>query len=169
MKKLKFKKKINILNLKKIDNINISNNDINLIDINYKTKKAFEKISTKSNKYIQNSFEVALNLINKNFSNKLINGPVSKKSFLNNKFLGITEYLAKKSNVKDIAMLIYNDNLSVSPVTTHLPLKKVAKKIDKKLKKKKIILINFNIYIRVNRIILILVLILNFNFTSMSV
>jgi 4-hydroxythreonine-4-phosphate dehydrogenase len=142
MKKLKFKKKINILNLKKIDNINISNNDINLIDINYKTKKAFEKISTKSNKYIQNSFEVALKLINKNFSNKLINGPVSKKSFLNNKFLGITEYLAKKTKVKNVAMLIYNKDLSVSPVTTHLPLKLVNKKINKKMITDKIILIN---------------------------
>ena len=39
-----------------------------------------------------------------------INGPISKKHFLNFNFLGITEYLARKSNIKekDVAMLIFN-------------------------------------------------------------
>jgi 4-hydroxythreonine-4-phosphate dehydrogenase len=142
MKKLKINVRMKILNFNKIDRYNLNNEVINLINVEYNTTKAFEKISSKSNEYIKESFEIALKLINKKISNKLINGPISKKCFLNNKFLGITEYLAKKSNIKDIAMLIYNDNLSVSPVTTHLPLKKVAKKIDKKLIKKKIILIN---------------------------
>ena len=41
-------------------------------------------------------------------SNKLINGPISKEHFLNKKFLGITEYLAHKTNAKNYAMLIYN-------------------------------------------------------------
>ena len=70
--------------------------------------------------------------MNLGFTNKMINGPISKKNFLNKKYLGITEYLAKKSNSKKIAMLIYNKELSVCPITTHLPLKKVAKKITKK-------------------------------------
>ena len=39
-------------------------------------------------------------------------------------------------------MLIYNKNLSVCPVTTHMPLKNVAKKIDKKLIIDKVRLIN---------------------------
>ena len=39
------------------------------------------------------------------------------------------EYLAKKTNTKNYAMLIYNKNLSVSPVTTHIPLKKVSTSI----------------------------------------
>ena len=134
--------KIKILNLDKINNYKLNNKVINLVDVKYNTKKAFEKISSKSNKYIKESFEIALKLINNKISNKLINGPVSKKYFLNNKFLGITEYLAKKSKVKNIAMLIYNNDLSVSPVTTHLPLKQVVKKINKKLIKNKIVLIN---------------------------
>ena len=142
MKKLKINMRIEILNLGKINMYKLNNKVINLINVKYNTTKAFEKISSKSNKYIKESFEIALKLINNKISNKLINGPVSKKYFLNNKFLGITEYLAKKSKVKNIAMLIYNNNLSVSPVTTHLPLKQVAKKIDRKLIKNKIILIN---------------------------
>ena len=39
-------------------------------------------------------------------------------------------------------MLIYNKNLSVSPVTTHLPLKKVSKTINKKLITEKVVLID---------------------------
>ena len=142
MKKIKIKKNIRILNSKNINKYQLNNKVINLIDVNYETKKAFEKISSKSNEYIENSFEIALKLIKNKISNKLINGPVSKKFFLKKKFLGITEYLAKKTKSKDVAMLIYNPNLSVSPVTTHLPLKLVSKKINKKIIIKKIILIN---------------------------
>ncbi|MDC0408323.1 4-hydroxythreonine-4-phosphate dehydrogenase PdxA, partial [Candidatus Pelagibacter sp.] len=64
-------------------------------------------------------------------SNKFINGPISKKTFLKKKFNGITEYLANKTNTKKFAMIIYNKNLSVCPLTTHLPIKYVSKKIDK--------------------------------------
>ena len=39
-------------------------------------------------------------------------------------------------------MLIYNNDLSVSPVTTHLPLKKVSRAINKKLIYEKVKLIN---------------------------
>ena len=39
-------------------------------------------------------------------------------------------------------MLIYNKRLSVSPLTTHLPLKLVSKKITKKLIEEKVIIIN---------------------------
>ena len=53
------------------------------------------------------------------------------KKTLNKKYLGVTEYVAKNFNQKKFAMLIYNKKLSVCPVTTHLPLKLVAKKITK--------------------------------------
>ena len=57
--------------------------------------------------------------------------PISKKTFLKNKFNGITEYLADKTNTKKFAMIIYNKSLSVCPLTTHLPIKHVSKKINK--------------------------------------
>ena len=78
--------------------------------------------------YIRTCFEIAIILLKSNYSNKLINGPISKKNFLKKKFLGITEYFAKKFNKKKVAMLIYNNDLSVSPLTTHLPLKMGSKK-----------------------------------------
>lgn len=106
-------------------------NKINLINVDYNQKKLFEKISDKSNSYIENCFKIALEILNKKITNKFINGPISKKYFLRKKFIGITEYLAKKTNSSDVAMIIYNKSLSVSPLTTHLPLKYVSKKIKK--------------------------------------
>ncbi len=132
MKKLRFKKKIKVLDLKKINSYLLDNNSINIIDVNYNTKKAFENISRKSNHYISNCFKIAFKLIKSGYTNKFINGPISKKNFLKKKYLGITEYLAKKFKVKKFAMLIYNKQLSVCPITTHLPLKSVPKNIKKR-------------------------------------
>ena len=44
-------------------------------------------------------------------------------------------------------MLIYNKKLSICPVTTHLPLKLVAKKITRKKLKKKLLLLMISIKI----------------------
>ena len=104
---------------------------INLINIDFNQVKAFNKITSKSNKYISSCFDVAIRLLKNNVSNKLINGPISKKAFLKKKFNGITEYLADKTNTKKFAMIIYNKNLSVCPLTTHIPIKYISKKIDK--------------------------------------
>ena len=132
MKKLGYDFYINKIHQNDIQNIVLSNKSLNLIDVNFYHHKIFDKITTKSNKYIKNCFVVALNLIKKNPQISLINGPISKKNFLKNKFLGITEYLAQKVNKKNsVAMLIYNKKLSVSPITTHLPLKLVHKKLTK--------------------------------------
>ena len=106
-------------------------NKFNLINIEYSKKKLFEKISNKSNKYLTKCFKVALEILKKKVSNKFINGPISKKNFLNRNYIGITEYLAKKTKSKNVAMVIHNKLISVSPLTTHLPLKYVSKKINK--------------------------------------
>jgi len=133
MKKLRFNFKINIVDkdIAKLDTLN--NKQINLVDVNYNFKRCFEKISNKSNDYIKNCFDIALEILKRDKLTKFINGPISKKHFLKGKTLGITEYLAKKIN-KDhkVAMLIHNKNLSVSPLTTHLALKDVPRKISKK-------------------------------------
>jgi 4-hydroxythreonine-4-phosphate dehydrogenase len=128
-----FKKKIsfNITNEFEIIKKKNKLKKINLIDVNFKQSLAFSKITPKSNYYISNCFDIAINLLKNNVSNKFINGPVSKKTFLKRKFNGITEYLAHKTNTKKFAMIIYNKNLSVCPLTTHLPIKYVSKKINK--------------------------------------
>ena len=131
------KKQLNELNilfpLNEIRNINeAKKNLVNIINVDFNYKYVFDKISSSSNNYIEQSFKKSLDIIKKNKSKCiLINGPISKKYFLNEKYLGITEYLSKKTKSKKEVMLIYNEKLSVSPLTTHIPIKYVAKKITK--------------------------------------
>jgi 4-hydroxy-L-threonine phosphate dehydrogenase PdxA len=133
MKKLGFFFEINIISKNYNKSKKLSKNKINLIDVKYKFNNCFEKISYKSNDYIKESFKVALKILIQNRFSKFINGPISKKHFLKGRSLGITEYLAKKTNKNNnVAMLIYNKKLSVSPITTHLALKNVNKHVSKK-------------------------------------
>ncbi len=128
MKKLKYN-----LNFKLINNVDeAKKNELNLINVNYHNKRIFSVISSDSKKYIANCFKIGFNLIKNSKKTVLINGPVSKKHFLKKKYLGVTEFIAKKTKSKSQVMLIYNDKLSVSPLTTHLPLKYVTKNITKK-------------------------------------
>ena len=128
-------KKLNYLFLlNEIENIgDAKKNIVNIIDVNFSYKKIYSRISNKSNNYLKECFDVALDII-KNNPEKciLINGPISKKTFLKKKYLGITEYLSKKTKAKNETMLIYNDDLSVSPITTHIPIKYVSNNISKK-------------------------------------
>ena len=142
MTKLKFKKRIKIINQKNFFNSKLDNKCINLIDVKYNPSKAFENISSKSNNYIERCFEVGFKIIKKNNIKRLVTGPISKKTFLKKKYLGLTEYISKKFNVKKSAMLIYNKKLSVCPITTHLPLKLVSKNINRKLIIEKVKIIN---------------------------
>jgi len=127
-----FKKNIELLDKFEINPKNIKKNKIYLIDVkNYDSKN-----------YIFDSFDIAFRLIKSGFTYKLINGPIDKSKTLKKKYLGITEYISKKFNRKKFAMLIYNEKLSVSPITTHLPLKLVTKEISKRTIKEKVNIIN---------------------------
>ena len=137
MKILNIKKDINVIN-SNLSNIKNTKNSINLVNIENETRKNQKDID---NTFIENCFKKSNELLSDLNTHKLINGPISKKEFLKKKFPGITEYLAKKSKINKIAMLIYNENLSVCPVTTHLPIKKVAKNITEKSIKEKVYLI----------------------------
>ena len=139
---LKLNIKFNNLEINQLKNHNHKLKKINLVNVNYTQKKTFDKISSKSNTYLKKCFELALKLIKMGVSNKLINGPISKENFLKNKFNGITEYLAYKTKTKNFSMIIYNKKLSVSPITTHLPVKFIAKNLNKSLIINKIKLTN---------------------------
>ncbi len=132
IKRFKFKRNIEILNIYKIDPKNIKKNKVYLIDVKNQNSK----------NYVLDCFDVAFKLIKSGFTDKLINGPVDKTKTLKKKYLGITEYISKQFNKKKFAMLIYNEKLSVCPITTHLPLKLVTGKISKKTIIEKINIIN---------------------------
>ena len=134
LKLFKIKIPIRILNDQKEINYKVlDNKKINLIDVPlvYTTLNSI-KVKN-SNQYIKESFDKAIKLLKRKKNLQLINGPIIKKSFLKSKYLGITEYLGSEFNIiNDVVMLIYNKNLSVSPLTTHVPLKNVHKIISKK-------------------------------------
>tara|TARA_B100001175_G_scaffold313991_1_gene322524 strand:- start:71 stop:1045 length:975 start_codon:yes stop_codon:yes gene_type:complete len=130
MKALKYF--INIKKIKFSKNTKLNKKCINIIDVEYDFKKAFEKISYNSEKYINNCFKIALKLLKKKLACGLINGPISKTHFLKKKYLGITEYLSKKINMKrKPTMLIFNPSFSVCPITTHVPINRVSKILTK--------------------------------------
>ncbi len=123
----KFKSKINLKNF--YSQANLHRNNVYIVDVPLNQNKLS---LIKKNEYIYKSFEIGLDLLKKN-SFALINGPISKKTFLMGKYNGITEYLAFKTRSLDEVMLIFNEKLSVSPITTHVPIYKVAQKIKKKI------------------------------------
>jgi len=130
MKKLKYDIKI-----KKIDSNfkmkDLLRNELPVYDIKYNQKKPFENLSTRSNIYILKCFDLASKLASKKKIIGFINCPISKEFLFKNKYQGVTEYLSKKENIKnDGVMLIFNKELSVSPMTKHIPIDQVSKKIN---------------------------------------
>ena len=131
-KKYKFNKRIEKIELGEIHSKKFYKKKIYVIHVNNQNPSI----------YTHDCFKVAFELIKKGLTQKMINGPINKTKTLKKKYLGVTEFVAKSFNINKFAMLIYNKKLSVCPITTHLPLKLVAKKITKKIVKEKIIVIN---------------------------
>ena len=127
-KKLKYNTKIN-----KVENIFDQEGSFNIkiIDVNLKFQNPFSVKKNIASKFIKNSLEVCHNLALKNFTQGFINCPIDKNLLNSRKKIGVTEYLASKCKIKNNkeAMLIYNQKFSVSPLTTHLDLKEISKKI----------------------------------------
>ena len=65
MKKLNIKMKIRLIDFLNLEKSTLNNKEINLINVNFNQKKAFDRISNKSNIYIKKSFDIALKIIKK--------------------------------------------------------------------------------------------------------
>ncbi len=132
IKRFNFKKEIRELDKSIIIKKSILKKGLYLINISNKKPKV----------YIEKCFSFAFSLLKKGLTNKIINGPINKTKTLNKKYLGVTEYVSHSFNQKKFAMLIYNQKLSVCPVTTHLPVSQIKKKINRKLIREKIIIVD---------------------------
>ena len=119
----------------------LNKKNLYIVDIPINLKKNMSL--NQMNIYTKKCFDVSLNLLKKNVSSALINGPISKTNFLRGKYNGITEFLAHKTRSLNEVMLIFNKELSVSPITTHLPINLVTKKIKKKDIINKVLKINY--------------------------
>lgn len=131
--------------LRKIKNINYHDYDeaLYVYNIPLKFKKIFQVSDKNKSKYIKNCFRAVIKIKERKKINGFINCPINKRETFGKKFYGITEFLSKKEGVygKEV-MLIYNKNLSVSPITTHIKLKKVSSNLSKDKIINKIVTIN---------------------------
>ena len=127
------KSNIKLKKIIRIDNYDFAKNNF-VLDVPLEFKNPF-KVPIKNKKsYIMNCFKIAIDLAKKKKVAGFINCPINKFETFGLRTIGITEFLAKKEKVlgKE-AMLIYNKSLSVSPITTHIKIKNVSKKITKKI------------------------------------
>ena len=140
LKKLKIRVK-----LKKINSIKKQNfkKELLILDVPVKFEKPFEIKKKNKIKYVLDSIDLAIKMAKEKKILGFINCPINKKETFGNKKFGITEFLGKKLGVlgKEV-MLIFNKELAVAPITTHIQLKKVSSNISKKKIVDKLITIN---------------------------
>ncbi len=138
--KSQFKKLNYNLKIFKIQNIQEKNNKFKIIDIPLNFKNPFKVNNKSASKYVLKSLNKAHVLTNRKVFKGLINCPIDKKLLSKSKNIGVTEYLASKCQIKNNSevMIIYNKKLSVVPITTHIQLKNVPNRINKKLIIKKV-------------------------------
>ena len=141
LKILKIKRKIR--KIKKTEDFKKNGEVINVLDIPLKFKKPFNVSRKESSKYVKKCLLVSHSLCLQKKIKGIINCPINKKNLFKNKNQGVTEFLAKKNKVfNSEVMVIYNKNLSVVPITTHIKLKNVSKFIKKDFLSKKLITLN---------------------------
>ena len=130
-KQLKYN--IELKKIIKIDNYDFAKNNF-VLDVPLEFKNPFKVPIKNKRSYIMSCFKIAIDLAKKREVAGFINCPINKFETFGLRTMGITEFLAKKEKVlgKE-AMLIYNKSLSVSPITNHIKIKNVSKKITKKI------------------------------------
>jgi 4-hydroxythreonine-4-phosphate dehydrogenase len=106
-------------------------NNLKIINVPLSFKDPFNVTLDNSTRYVIQSFNLAHKLALDNRVNGLINCPINKE-LLNKSKIGVTEFLASKCKVirDSEVMLIHNRMLSVVPLTTHIDIKDVPKKIN---------------------------------------
>ena len=138
-------KKLNLkLNISIVKNIDqeVKNQNIKLIDIKLKFKEPFRVNQKEASNFVIKSLNLANDIALNNSDVGIINCPIDKK--LLKKKIGVTEYLSIKSKIKtnEVAMLIRSEKLAVCPITTHIDIKNISKKINQQIIIKKINTIN---------------------------
>ena len=120
--------------IEELEDFGKSKNTLKVLDVPLKFKKAFSVNPRESSTYIKKCFEIGHKLCLQKKIKGMINCAINKKNLFKDKNIGITEFLAQKNKIYNSeVMLIYNKKLSVVPVTTHIRIKDISKKIKKNL------------------------------------
>ncbi len=124
------------IRLEKVKDINDKSNSANLkiIDVFLNFNNPFKISKIQRSQFVIKSLNLGHNLGLNNDVKGIINCAINK-NLLNRKRIGVTEYLAAKCKIKDNSetMLLKNDKISISPITTHLDIKQIHKIINSKL------------------------------------
>ena len=130
---------IKLQKVKDITKIKKTNKTLNVLDIPLKFREPFSVDPKQSSMYVKKCLIAGHNLCLQKKLVGMINCSINKKNTFQNRNIGVTEFLARKSGIyKSEVMIIYNKKLSVVPLTTHIKLKNVTKFIKKDLLKRKI-------------------------------
>ncbi len=123
---------------------NIYSNNVKIIDVPLRFKNPFKISFKESSKYVIKSLNLAHSLAIKENVEAIINCPINKSLIKSSKKIGVTEFFASKCKIYDSSeiMLIHNKKLSVVPLTTHINIKNISKKISSNLIIKKITTLN---------------------------
>jgi 4-hydroxythreonine-4-phosphate dehydrogenase len=136
--------------LYKVKTINekVKTNKLKILDVMLKFKEPFKVDKDLSSKYVLRSLNLAHKLGLEENVIGIINCAINKK-LLKKSNTGVTEYLASKCKVKNDSevMLIGNRKLYVSPITTHLDIRRVSSNLKKTIIINKLKVIN-NWYIK---------------------
>ena len=105
------------------------------IKINIKNFSIFDINAKNHYDNTYNSLLESYKLNNKKLCHGIITLPLNKSIIsrkVNNNFLGQTEFFEKLNNKKFANMIFYSKKLIVSPLTTHISINNISKKIKKK-------------------------------------
>ena len=144
IKNLNNSAKLNILN-KRLNFKDYKNNFINIIPIKLNEKTIPGILNKKNSDFVLKSIKISVDLLLQKKANAVVTNPINKfiMKSSNFKFNGHTEYLGhlSKFNKKPI-MMLESDKLRVVPLTTHIPISSVSKKLNTKMIVEKINILN---------------------------
>ena len=141
-KSLEFFNKKNSINI--LDqNLDIKENYINIMPTKRKVIFKLGKPNKRNNSAIIESIDKAIYLAKNKKVSGIVTLPIYKKNLIEDgfKFSGHTEYLSYKDK-SDSLMVLMNKKLKVATVTTHIPITKISKSLNKSLIIKKINILN---------------------------
>ncbi|WMY97364.1 MAG: 4-hydroxythreonine-4-phosphate dehydrogenase PdxA [Arsenophonus sp.] len=104
---------------------------LHIIPVSLNTPVTPGVLNKKNSTYVIKTLQYACNACKNNIFSALVTGPIHKGIINESKFFftGHTEYLANQTNSKTVVMMLFNNNIKVAMVTTHIPIKLVSKSI----------------------------------------
>jgi len=111
--------------------LKITSEPVKLIDLNNVREKKFRfgSLNAQNGSACLEYLDAALDLLKNNKIDCLVTCPISKEAIhlAGVNFSGHTEYLAKRTGMRDLVMMLINDKLKFSLVTRHIRLRDVSR------------------------------------------